>query len=66
MKHRSLTDYPTLGLAVLVGALELALFSSAAKAEGPPPLPPEAYAACDSKSAATPSAPFAACVTTIP
>jgi hypothetical protein len=51
MKHRSPTDYPTLAIAVVVGTLELALFSSAAEADGAPPLPPEAYAACDSKSA---------------
>jgi hypothetical protein len=51
MKHLSPTDYQTLAVAVVVGTLELAFFSSAAEADGGPPLPPEAYAACESKSA---------------
>ncbi len=37
-------------LIVLAVTASLAAFAPSARADGPPPLPPEAYAACESKA----------------
>lgn len=50
MKYASYGSRIALASGTLVVALSLAAIPSTAQGEGPPPLPPEAYAACDSKA----------------